>query len=113
MKCELCTSEQSIAALGYLSRCFGGYPMTPDEQRPYLRLFRGFTPEEVQDAIDKLARGWTAARRPMPNDVAQVISASKPKVRASEGPYLDPTATDLTPPSHIPDCVAELRGRVR
>lgn len=110
MSAEMCTSEQSIAALGYLNRCFGGYPMTPDESRPYLRLFRGFAATEVQDAIDKLARGWTAARRPMPNDVAQVIQSSKPQSKRGDGPYL----TDVTEPAaDFVERVAALRGKVR
>jgi hypothetical protein len=107
MSAEMCTSEQAITALGYFNNSFGGYPMTPDEQRPYLRLFLGFAPAEVQAAIDKLARGWTAARRPMPNDVAQVIQASKPKVRASEGPYL--AEVEFEPPPDLSDRIASLR----
>lgn len=89
MSAELCTSEQAITALGYLNNSFGGYPMTPEESRPYLRLFRNFDAAEVQLAIDTLARGWTAARRPMPNDVAKTIAAAKPQGKRPDGPFLE------------------------
>ena len=107
MSAELCTSEQAIAALGYLNRSFGGYPMTEAEQRPYLRLFRSFDVNEVQNAIDLLARSWTLPRRPMPNDVAQAIHEQKnPKSKRDDGPYLD---NPEPPPPDFSDRMANLK----
>lgn len=68
---ETCTSDQAIAALGYLRHSFGGYPLSPEEERPYLRLFRTLAPVELRDAIDSLVR--KADRRPSPNEIAAEI----------------------------------------
>jgi hypothetical protein len=112
MSDPLCTSEQCIAACSYLNNSFGGYPMTPDERRPYLRLFATYSPTVVRDAIDALARGWTSARRPAANDVAQVILAQHPK-RRDEGPFFDPNDPALTPNDEYTDRVAELREHLK
>lgn len=108
---DLCTSEQAIAATSHLNNSFGGYPMTPDDRRPYLRLFATFTPEAVRGAIDHLARSWTGARRPSANDVAQVVAMLRPETTRRHGDqYLDeiPSA-ELTPLEELPVRVAEMR----
>ena len=110
MSAPLCTSEQAIAALGYLRNSFGGYGIPEPEGRPYLRLFRNFTAQEVQDAIDALTR--IADRRPSPNEIAQQIRARRPSRRA-DGPYLcDIPTSDLTMPAEFSDRVSELRSRL-
>ena len=73
-----CTSEQAIAALGYLRHSFGGYPLSPEEERPYLRLFRTLEPTALRDAIDSLVR--KADRRPSPNEIAAEVRKSRPRV---------------------------------
>jgi len=73
---ETCTSEESLAAVGYLARCFGGFSIPDDETRAFLRLFVKFPPRAVRDAIDELV--LRAQRRPSPNDVAQVLRKRQP-----------------------------------
>lgn len=109
MSAEMCTSEQAIAACSYLNNSFGGYPMTIDERRPYLRLFRNFSPAEVAAAIDRLARTWSSTRRPMPNDVARCVLYGRPRLDRS-GPFLDEIPLNaLTPSSEVSDRIARLR----
>lgn len=48
------TSDQAFAAVGYLARSFSRFPLSNDEQRPYLRLFTKLDAADVQTAIDAL-----------------------------------------------------------
>ena len=101
-----CTSEQAIAALGYLRHSFGGYPLSPEEERPYLRLFRTLEPTALRDAIDSLVR--KADRRPSPNEIAAEVRKSRPRVvaRPSEPvPDVDP--------EYVSEKVRELKELLR
>ena len=90
-----CDSNESMKALGYLTRSFGGYGIPDDEQRSFLRLFRKFPPAVVNAAIDELV--VKSSRRPSPNDLAQVMRKSRPAVadtRTAE-PWPEPPAPEV------------------
>lgn len=105
-----CTSTEAIAATSYLNNTFGGYPMGPEERRPYMRLFVTFTPDEVQGAIDHLSRNWQGSRRPMPNDIAQTIVTLRPPP-STGGPYLEEFLGDAEMPE--PDERARLLAELK
>lgn len=101
-----CTSEQAIAALGYLRHSFGGYPLSPEEERPYLRLFRTLEPAALRDAIDSLVR--KADRRPSPNEIAAEVRKNRPRV----APCPSEPVPDVTP-EYVSEKVRELKGLLR
>lgn len=87
-----CTPEQAQQAVEYLRMSFGGFPIPDMETRSHLRLYLGFTPQEVRDAIDALVRSVT--RRPGPNQVAQALRVARRK------------AVDAAPPEPYPGAVS-------
>jgi len=71
------TSDQAFAAVGYLARSFSRFPLSADEQRPYLRLFAKLDPADVQAAIDALV--LKSDFRPAPNEIAAEIRKRRPR----------------------------------
>jgi hypothetical protein len=106
----LCTSQEAFAAIGYLERCFGGYPLDGDQKRPYLRLFVNFAPIEVRDAIDRAVR-LQPERRPWPSDIAAMIQTARAKARRERSVPTEgvPSGPAVTPPGAVGDRIAELR----
>lgn len=100
------TSDDALAALGYLTRCFGGFAIPDDEQRAFLRLFVRFPASTVRDAIDSLV--VKSHRRPSPNDLAQEMRKGRPAVR-------DTRTRDPLPdvdPAEVSRHVAELKALI-
>lgn len=108
MSDELCTSEQAIAALGYLRHSFGGWEIPEAEQRSHLRTFRKATPAEVQDAIEKL-KGH--GRRPSPAEIESTIAGTRGKPTRRHGDvYLhEIPPEEITPPDAVSVYVAQLK----
>lgn len=71
------TSDQAFAAVGYLARSFSRFPLSNDEQRPYLRLFSKLDAADVQTAIDALV--LKSDFRPAPNEIAAEIRKRRPR----------------------------------
>lgn len=103
MSAEPCTIEQAEAALGYLTRCFGGYKIPDDESRAFVRLFRNYTPAEVARAVDELV--LKADRRPSPWEVATQLRGRRPAVPDTRNAEPWPAST----PEAVSQHVAELR----
>lgn len=100
------TSEEAIALVGYLRHAFGGYTLSPDEERPYLRLFRRSDQLAVRNAIDDLVR--TASRRPSPNEIAQQMAKRRP-VPSTQSAEEWPEITPEDVARHIAECRAMIR----
>jgi hypothetical protein len=104
---EPCSSEEAIAAVGYLRHSFGGFEIPEMEERSLLRTFRKFSKKEVTDAIE---RSKSNTRRPSPADLESSIITARAKARRDAAPSpLDVPVKDRTPLTEVEKRVAELR----
>lgn len=101
------TSEEAMAAVGYLTRCFGGFVIPEDEKRGFLRLFVKFPVDVARDAIDALV--IKSQRRPSPNELAQEMRRKRPAVADTRTPDQRPDAD----PAYVAQKVAELKRLVK
>lgn len=100
-----CTTGEATAALGYLTRCFGGFKIPDDEQRAFLRLFVKFPVADVRRAIDESV--LKADRRPSPHDLAVKLRPLRPAVSDTRNREPVPDVT----PDVVSHHVAEIKRR--
>lgn len=93
------TSEEAMAAVGYLTRCFGGFVIPEDEKRGFLRLFVKFPVDVARDAIDALV--IKSQRRPSPNELAQEMRRKRPAVADTRNPEPWPDPTPVSVSRHV------------
>lgn len=104
---DSCTSEQAIAAIGYLRHSFGGHEIPEQEERSFLRTFRKFAVNEVQEAID---RSKTYPKRPSPADIESSIITARAKMRRDAAPsFWQVNPAEITPAKEVEKHVNELR----
>ncbi|HVX20915.1 MAG TPA: hypothetical protein VHB02_06190 [Acidimicrobiales bacterium] len=108
---HVCSSDEAISALRYLTRIFGGYEMSEDDQRAYLKAFRRLGPNELQEAIHRLYEQSSA--RPLVAVIAEEARAVRRQYASTVNPEPWPDVDPETTSRGIEHCRRLLAGKVR